>query len=72
MNKELLEKIKKDKYYDYLKQNSFFIKDLIRNPNNYKMFKKYIKEKYQLRPQDKINTVLEDINLISDILNTIT
>ena len=72
MNKELLEKIKKDKYYDYLKQNSFFIKDLIRNPNSYKIFKKYIKEKYQLRPQDKINTVLEDINLISDILNTIT
>lgn len=72
MNKELLNQIKKDKYYDYLKQNSFFIKDLIREPNNYKIFKKYIKEKYQLRPQDKINNVLEDINLISDILNTIS
>lgn len=72
MNKELLNQIKKDKYYDYLKENSFFIKDLIRNPNNYKIFKKYIKEKYQLRAQDKINNVLEDINLISDILNTLS
>ncbi len=72
MNKELLNQIKKDKYYDYLKENSYFIKDLIRNPNNYKIFKKYIKEKYQLRPQDKLNNVLEDINLISDILNTIS
>ena len=72
MNKELLASIKKDKYYDYLKENSYFIKDLIRNPENYKIFKRYIKEKYQLRPQDKLNNVLEDINLISDILNTIT
>ena len=30
MNKELLEQIKKDKYYDYLKQNSYFIKTLIK------------------------------------------
>lgn len=72
MDKELLKTIIKDKYYDYLKENSFFIKDLIRNPSNYKIFKKYIKEKYHLRAQDKISSAIEDISLISDILSTIS
>ena len=46
MPKELIEQIKKDKLYEYLKSNSFFIKHLIRNPDFYKTFKKIIKEKY--------------------------
>lgn len=71
MNKQLLEQIKKDKYYKYLKENSYFIKYLIRNPNNYKNFKKYIKEKYQLRITDKISTAIDDIELISNIISTI-
>lgn len=71
MNKQLLEQIKKDKYYEYLKENSYFIKYLIRNPNNYKNFKKYIKEKYQLRITDKISTAIDDIELISNIISTI-
>lgn len=71
MKKELIEQIKKDKYYDYLKQNSYFIKNLIRNPAFYKTFKKIIKEKYHLRITDKINTAIDDIELISNIINTI-
>ena len=30
MNKELLNQIKKDKFYEYLKTDSYFIKQLIR------------------------------------------
>lgn len=71
MNPLLLEQIKKDKLYDYLKENSYFIKHLIRNPSFYKEFKNYIKEKYQLRVTDKINNAIDNIDLINNIINTI-
>ena len=71
MNPELLNQIKKDKLYDYLKENSYFIKHLIRNPNFYKDFKKMIKEKYHLRLTDKLNSTLDDIELIHNIISTI-
>ena len=32
MNKDLIEQLHKDGYYKYLKENSYFIKELIRNP----------------------------------------
>ena len=71
MDKQLLEQIIKDKYYDYLKDNSFFIKELYRNPNNYQLFKKYIKDKYHLKVTDKITNVLDDIDLFSSVMNTL-
>lgn len=71
MKRILLEQINKDKLLDYLKQNSNYIKDLNRNPNHYKEFSKYIKEKYKLRLTDKINDVVNDIELISNIISTI-
>lgn len=71
MNKELLLQIKKDKFYEYLKTDSFFIKELIRRKDLYKEFKKIIKEKYHLRITDKINNAIDDIELISNIITTI-
>ena len=71
MNPRLLEQIKKDKLYDYLKENSYFIKYMIRDPSFYKEFKNIIKEKYHLRISDKINETIDNIELISSILNTI-
>ena len=71
MKHEILEQIKKDKYYDYLKENSYLIKDLIRNPNNYTKIKDFIKEKYHLRISDKLSNVIDDIELVSNIMNTI-
>ena len=71
MNRLLLEQIIKDKYYDYLKENSFFIKDLYRNPNNYQQFKKYIKDKYHLKITDKISDVINDIELFSSVIDTL-
>lgn len=71
MKKNLLEQIKKDKMLDYLKQNSQYIKDLNRNPNFYKEFKKIIKEKYKLRFTDKISNIVNDIELISNIISNI-
>lgn len=71
MNKEFINQIKKDKLYEYLKSNSYFIKQLSRNPDFYKEFKKIIKEKYHLRITDKINNTIDDIELITNIINTI-
>ncbi|MGN1337624.1 MAG: hypothetical protein ACI4WW_04035 [Candidatus Coprovivens sp.] len=71
MDETLLEEIIKDKYYDYLKENSYLIKELIRNPNNYKQFKEIIKEKYHLRISDKISSAIDDIDMISSIIDTL-
>lgn len=71
MNKDLIEQLHKDGYYKYLKENSYFIKELIRNPAYYKEFKKIIKEKYHLRITDKLQTAIDDIELISNIISTI-
>ena len=71
MNPILLEQIKKDKLYDYLKENSYFIKYLIRDPSFYKEFKSIIKEKYHLRFSDKVSDTIDNIELISGILSTI-
>lgn len=71
MDKGILYNLEKDKLLIYLKQNSYFIKDLLRNPNNYENFKKTIKEKYNLRLQDRISNIINDIELVSSIINTI-
>lgn len=71
MKQIILEQINKDKMLEYLKQNTNFIKQLNRNPEYYKEFKKIIKEKYKLRLTDKITEVVNDIELISNIISTI-
>jgi len=71
MKRIILEQINKDKLLDYLKQNSNYIKELNRNPDYYKEFKKIIKEKYKLRLTDKISEIANDIELITNIISTI-
>ncbi len=71
MKQSLLIQIEKDKMLDYLKQNSQYIKDLNRNPEFYKEFKKIIKEKYNLRLTDKLSNVVNDIELVSSIISNI-
>lgn len=71
MNKIILQKIKNDKLLEYLKQNSYYIKQLNRNPLSYDTFKKEIKEKYNLRVTDKVENIINDIELVSTILETL-
>ncbi len=71
MNQITLEKLKKDKLLEYLKQNSQYIKQLNRNPLSYETFKKDIKEKYSLRVADKVENIINDIELVSTILETL-
>ena len=71
MKKDLLNQIKQDKLFDYLKENTNYIKELNRNPEYYKTFKKEIKDKYKLNFSDKAKEVINDIELISNIISTI-
>ena len=66
-----LEKLNKDKYLDYLKQNSFYVKDLNRNPSTYNTFKEQIKTKYHLRVSDKVENVLNDIETVTEVMKVI-
>lgn len=71
MDINLINQIKKDKYYEYLKENSYLIKELQRDQSKYKEFKEIIKDKYHLRISDKISTAIDDIETISSIIDTI-
>lgn len=71
MQKQVLINLEKDKLLPYLKQDSYFIKDLNRHPENYENFKKIIKEKYNLRLTDKVSNVINDIELVSSIISTL-
>lgn len=71
MDKIVIYNLEKDKLLEYLKQNTYFIKDLNRHPENYNQFKKIIKEKYNLRFTDKVSNVINDIELVSSIISTL-
>lgn len=59
------------KMYQYLKENSYWIKLLNRDSNNYKVFEEKMKELYKERTTDKISSVVDNIELISGIFNSL-
>ena len=63
--------LKKKDYYMYLKENSEWVKLLRRDKLNYKNFIKYIKKKYKLRVQDKVENVFENLEVLSSVLSNI-
>ena len=72
MELDLYMKLKKNtQMYDILKNNSYWIKQLNRNPEDYKRFEEEMKERYKLRATDKINEVIDNIDLISAVLETL-
>ena len=72
MQMRVLLEIKKDKkMWDLLKINSYWIKDLNRNPTNIKRFKDDMKVKYKLRTTDKISDAIDNIDLISNVLGAL-
>lgn len=68
---KIIEELKKDKLYDYLKENSHLIKELYRHPENYPKIKQYLKEKYHLRITDKIENAIDSVETLNSIINTI-
>ncbi len=69
--RHIIEQLKQDKYYEYLKENSYLIKELIRHPENYKKIIEYFKDTYHLRISDKISKTIDSVETISSIIDTI-
>ncbi len=48
----------------YLRENSHWYKELNRNPQNITYLEEEMKEKYRLRPSDKINKLNDQLTLL--------
>ena len=59
------------KMYDYLKQNSYYFKQLDRGTITFKQFSSEMKEKYKQRMTDKISNAVDHINLVSSVLEVL-
>jgi len=72
MHPLIIKKLMENKeYYNYLKENSEWVKVLRRHPEKYNDFVKYVKEKYHLRVQDKVNNVVNNMGVLSEVLSSI-
>ena len=61
----------KKNFYRYLMENSFWIKDLNRDANNFNKFGEYVKEKYRLRVSDKVSDAIDNVELFSTVLDAL-
>ena len=70
MNREVLEKLKKDpKYLTFLRENSWYYKELNRDSKSLDKFIKDMKIKYKLRTIDKVDNIVDSVDLITKIMN---
>lgn len=60
-----------EKYFNYLKQNSYYIKYLNRGDIDYKKFTDEMKVRYKERTSDKVSSFIDNIDLVSTIIDTI-
>ena len=58
-------------YKNYIRSNSYWYKILNREPNMFNSFIEEVKEKYKLRPTDKINNMVDKIDMISKFINVL-
>ncbi|CDF11741.1 unknown [Mycoplasma sp. CAG:776] len=72
MQVNVLMELKKDKrMLDLLKYNSYWLKDLNRDPTSIKRYKENMKSKYRLRTTDKISDAIDNIDIISNVLSAL-
>ncbi len=72
MQVSALLELKKDKrMFDLLKSNSYWIKELNRDPIRIKAYKEDMKVKYRLRTTDKISDAIDNIDIISNVLSAL-
>jgi hypothetical protein len=72
MNLDLQFKIKNNNHYQrYIRENSYWYKILNRTPEVFKSFEEEVKEKYRLRPSDRISKALENFEMLQAIISTL-
>ena len=65
-------KIKQNPYYiEYLRENSYWYKILTRNPNAFREFEEKAKERFLLRPTDKISKILDTMEMINAVVSSL-
>lgn len=68
----VINELKRDpKMWELLKFNSYWVKELNRNPASIKRYKEEMKAKYKLRTTDKISDAIDNIDLISNVLGAL-
>lgn len=58
-------------YVEYLRENSYWYKILTRNPEAFKSFEEKAKERFELRPTDKINKILDTMEMINAVVSSL-
>ena len=72
MNLDLQFKIKNNpNMLRYLRENSNWYKYLNRNPESINLFNEEMKERYKLRPGDRINNFVDKLDLLSSFINVL-
>ena len=60
-----------EKVHTFLRENSYWYKYLNRSSIYYKDFINDMKDKYKLKPADRINQMMDNINLVKSFLDVL-
>lgn len=72
MNKIIIQKfLDNPKLLNHLMENSYYIKNLNRNPNFFKEFQNQMKVLYKERTTDKVNMAIDGIEMLSSVIDTV-
>ena len=72
MTIDLQYKINSDmNYLRFLREHPYWYKRLNRDPGSFNAFVREMKDKYELKPSDRINKLLNNITLIQSFLDVI-
>ena len=72
MNLNVQYRINQDpKQHQFLRENSYWYKYLNRSESYYKDFINDMKDKYKLKPTDKINKMVDNIDMIRTFLDVL-
>ena len=58
-------------YIRFLRENPRWYKELNRDPTKFKDFEMDMKDKYELKPTDKLNKVLNNITMLQSFLDVL-
>ena len=58
-------------YKVYLRTNSYWYKSLNRDSDSVNTFINEVKERYRLRPTDKINDFIDKLDMVSKFINVL-
>lgn len=72
MNLNLQYRINQDiRQKQFLRENSYWYKYLNRSELNYKAFLDDMKDKYKLKPTDKLNKMIDNLNMVRSFLDVL-